>query len=271
MIKVAIIAAGIIFWISVVLQLLQFSGKFLRGKQIILTLERVGLFVFTAGLVFYISKLEIVAQSVRFEKYDLPVSFLLFTWCLIAANLVSEISYNNRYSSFFTNLWAALALTISPSAAQAFRGLFTDDLQWLSFYRLCFLLGYSFCLMALPMAAQYFYVSRQKEGNVQANSTTLYSLDRMMFRMILLALPLLTAGIVAEAVVLLETNQFPSPEELITHRLETALAIGTWALCGLYLHCRLFFGWKEKRVAVLYLFGLCATILGHILHGLSRT
>jgi len=271
MIKGAIIGAGVIFWISVILQLMQFAGKFLRGKQTILTLERMGLFVFTVGLVFYISKLEIVAQSVRFEKYDLPVSFLLFTWCLIAANLISEISYNNRYSSFFTNIWAALALTVSPSAAQAFRGLFSADLQWLSFYRLCFLLGYSFCLMALPMAAQYFYLSRKRKIGPESHGPTLYSLDRMMFRMILLALPLLTAGIVAEAVVLLETNQFPSPKELITNRVETALAICTWALCGLYLHSRLFFGLKATRVAVLYLSGLCVTLLAHILHGLSRT
>lgn len=238
--------------------------------QTISIFEKLSLFLFTAGLVLYISQLQIINGEIRSDLYQIPVSWMLFAWSLSAANLSTEIAYGNRTSSFFAHTWTALALLAKPGFGGIFR--FTNDLQWLSFHRLCFLLGYAFAVLAIPVTIRYFWEFYQmrsvSEGNKASAERSLWRLDRMEYRLVLWALPLLTAGIITEALILMETNRFPDLWEIWVERRETLLALAAWFLCGIYLHTRLFFGWKHLKAAALYLVGLALLLAGHISHSL---
>jgi len=126
--------------------------------------------------------------------------------------------------------------------------------------------------LAFPLVLFYFAASwRNRNGSAnESQLLTLWSLDRMSYRMILWALPLLTAGIITEALILLEANQLPGPLEIWHQKQETLLALTAWFLCGIYLHSRLFLGWKNLRAAGLYLAGLTLLLVGHFTHGFSR-
>lgn len=259
-------ATSILYWIAFALSLVQATklGKLYRWSAI---LERTALLIFTAGLVLYIYKLEVVNGQIQPRNtYDKPMSWLLFAWSLNAAHLATEIAYANRFTAIFTNLWTALALTIAPGLGSLFKDIFTNDLLWLNFHRLCFLLGYAFCLLAFPLAIRFFWVSRKlKKIELEKRSAVerdLWKIDRMAYRMILLALPLLTAGIVTETLILFETHQLPNPLELWMDRKQTLMALAAWFICGIYLHTRLFFGWKNKRACSLYLVGLIILLVG---------
>lgn len=274
MTKPLFIAAAVGFWGAFLLRLLLWGKGSVKWDRISAGLEKLALGCFTAGLVIYIGKLQIVDGEVRSSFYDMPVSFLLFAWSLSAASVATEIAYNSHSTSIFSSFWTALSLTVSPSAAAKFQQVFTYDLEWLSFHRLCFLLGYAFCLLALPLV-MLFLITMWRARSLPATETEktkkrLWQLDRMAYRMILWALPLLTAGIITEALVMMEMNRIPLPMELISEKQETLLAIAAWIICGLYLHARLFWGWKYLRASTLYLTGLTLLLVGHMTHGIFR-
>jgi ABC-type uncharacterized transport system permease subunit len=274
MTKLLLISSAVGFWASFLFRLLLLEKNSLRYDRICTVIEKVSLAGFTAGLVLYISKLQIIDGQVRSDFFDMPVSFLLFAWCISAANAASEIAYNNQSTALFSNFWTALSLTLSPAAAEKFKGFFTYDLDWLSFHRLCFLLGYAFCVLAFPLVL-FFLITTWRAANLpekdrEKTKRTLWNLDRMAYRMILWALPLLTAGIITEALLLMELNQIPLPQELIGEKQETLLAIAAWVICGVYLHARLFFGWKYLKASSLYLAGLTLLLVGHLTHTYLR-
>ncbi|MGZ3695234.1 MAG: cytochrome c biogenesis protein CcsA [Bdellovibrionota bacterium] len=240
------------------------SGKWDRIASIA---ERISLLAFTGSLVFYIMRLQIIDGKVHSAGYDRPVSFLLFAWAICAAHLGTEIVYGNRATAVFAHLWTALTLTISSATTSLFKGIFTDDLGWLSFHRLCFLVGYAFCILAFPLVSRFlwlqFRAGKQPPEMKAETERNLWKLDRMGYRMVLWALPLLTAGIIAEGLMLADNHMLPGPIELWTQQRETLLALVTWFICGIYLHTRLFFGWRYARSAALYLIGLGLVLIGH--------
>lgn len=265
--KTFFLMTAVLYWGCFVLR------AFLRGKEsgkldrLASLGERLSLLVFTGALVVYITQLQIIDGKVHSEAYDRPVSFLLFAWAICAAHLGTEILYGNRATAVFANLWTALTLTISSATTELFKGIFTDDLGWLSFHRLCFLVGYAFCILAFPLVFHFIWLqfrapSLPAEKKAETERT-LWKLDRMGYRMVLWALPLLTAGIIAEGLVLADNHQLPGPTELWTQQRETLLALVTWFICGIYLHTRLFFGWRYARSAALYLIGLGLVLIGH--------
>jgi ABC-type transport system involved in cytochrome c biogenesis permease subunit len=225
--------------------------------------EKLALVVFTGAMVFYVGELHLVDGALRSTLYDRPVSFLLLAWALAVASLGAEIAYGVRGSALFVNLWCAISLSLGERAFHLFEGLFNRDLEWLSFHRLCFMVGYAFCLLSLPWLLRYFWLGLSSKEADKKNAGQSLA-DRMSFRMILWALPLLTVGIIVEALLLMETNQLPPPEALWKTQRETFLAIAAWSLCGIYLHLRLFWNWKEWRPAALYLGGFCLLALGHL-------
>jgi ABC-type uncharacterized transport system permease subunit len=261
------------YWICFLFRAYLWNKELTATERRISHLEKAALLLFTAGLVIYIGKLRVVAGEVRSLSYDIPVSFLLFAWCISAANLATEIAYNNRWSAVFADFWTGLSLTLSPAATAHFGGIFTYDLEWLNFHRLCFLLGYAFSALAFPLVVSFCWISwRRRSAEADKKEIIehrLWSLDRMIYRMILWALPLLTAGIITEALMLLETNRLPGPDQILGDKTETLLALFAWFLCGIYLHTRLFFGWRNLRAAGLYLAGLFLLLLGHCTHALS--
>ncbi|RZA06069.1 MAG: hypothetical protein EOP11_11270 [Proteobacteria bacterium] len=274
MTKTILIIAAVIYWACFVGRVYLWDRELTSVETKLAYLEKAALLVFTAGLVFYIGRLQIIDGHVHSENYDRPVSFLLFAWALSAANLVTEIFYANRATAVYANFWCGLTLSVSASTAAGFRLIFTDDLDWLSFHRLCFLLGYAFCVLAGPLALRYFWYrfrARGLKGEAKAHSMRARSFfDRMTYRMVLWALPLLTAGIITEALVLLEKNRLPSPAMIWNDKTETLLALAAWFLCGLFLHTRLFFGWRNFKSATLYVVGMAALLGAHIVQGLHR-
>jgi hypothetical protein len=270
MTKEIFLLSGALYWISFLLRFVLWTRNNRRIEQITSALEKAALLVFTAALVLYIGKLQMINGEVHSAHYDRPVSFLLFAWAISAAQMVTDVAYGNRATAVFANFWTAVSLTTSSAAAYMMKGVFTSDIEWLSFHRLCFLLGYAFCVLAFPLVLRYFRTSfrlRQlPPDHVAAAERDLWRIDRMGYRMVLWALPLLTAGIISEILLQMEAHRLPSPEQLWTERQETLLALTAWFLCGIYLHTRLFFGWRNLRSATLYLVGLLFLIGGHFSH-----
>lgn len=264
-------ASTFAYWVCTILELLLLTRKLPRLDKTVSVLEKVTLILFTIGIVLFISKLQIINGEIRVDHYDRPVSWLLFAWSLNAAHLTTEIAYRNRVTALFANFWTAMALTF-PAGYMGLKSLFSNDLQWLSFHRLCFLLGYAFCILAFPLTLRYLLEKRllhkaNQEQKAQAEQS-LWRLDRMAYRVILWSLPLLTAGIITELLTLIELNRLPSPLQVWTEQREMLLALATWFLCGIYLHTRIFFGWKNKKSAAVYLAGFVLLFVGHISHSL---
>jgi ABC-type transport system involved in cytochrome c biogenesis permease subunit len=260
--------AAALYWVSFALRVFLWNRDHARMERFTGLMEKAALVVLTGALVLYIGKLQIVDGEVRSEHYNRPVSWLLFTWSINAAHLTTEIVYGNRFTAIFANIWTALALSFAPWLGGAFRSIFNNDLQWLSFHRLCFLLGYSFCVLAFPLALRFLWIQYRgrhlPEDERAALERQLWKFDRLGYRMILWALPLLSAGIITEALLLLEVGQLPGPAEIWSSQRETMLALGTWFICGIYLHARLFFGWRNLKTAALYLGGLIVVVFGHL-------
>lgn len=272
MTKEIFLLSALLYWISFLARLVLWTRSSRRLEITASALEKGAMLVFTLALVLYIGKLQVVNGEVHFARYDRPVSFLLFAWAIAAAHMVTEVAYGNTMTAVFANLWTALSLTISSAAANFLSGIFTNDLQWLSFHRLCFLLGYAFCILAFPLVLGYLRTSlrlkRAPPEQVAGMERDLWRIDRMGYRMVLWALPLLTAGIITELLLLMEVNRLPSPEQILARQSESLLALTAWFLCGIYLHTRLFFGWRNIRSAALYLAGLLVLLGGHLTQGI---
>lgn len=272
MTKEFFILAAVLYWISFLARFYLWTRSDRRVELAASALEKGAMLVFTLALVLYIGKLQVINGEVHSARYDRPVSFLLFAWAIAAAHMVTEVAYGNTMTAVFANFWTALSLTISSTAAYVLSGIFTNDLQWLSFHRLCFLLGYAFCILAFPLVLSYLRtslrLSHAAPEQVAAMERDLWRIDRMGYRMVLWALPLLTAGIITELLLMMEMNRLPSPEQIWASQSESLLALTAWFLCGIYLHTRLFFGWRNFRSATLYLVGLLVLLGGHLTQGL---
>jgi len=267
MTKALFVLAAILYWISFLSRFVLWTRPSKQAELAASVAEKAAMLAFTGALVLYINALQIVNGEVHSANYDRPVSFLLFAWAVAAAHLVTEVAYGNTITAIFADFWTALCLTISSASAYLMRRVFTNDLEWLSFHRLCFLLGYAFCILAFPLVLRYFRSSFRRRvtppENLAQLERDLWKTDRMGYRMVLWALPLLTAGIITELLLLIESHKLPPPEQLWSQRKETMLALTAWVLCGIYLHTRLFFGWKNLRSAALYLAGLLLLVGGH--------
>jgi hypothetical protein len=268
MTKFLFVLSAALYWISFLSRFILWTRVSRRAEILASAGEKTAMLAFTGALVLYINALQIVNGEVHSANYDRPVSFLLFAWAVAAAHLVTEVAYGNTMTAIFADFWTALSLTISSAAAYYMKRVFTNDLEWLSFHRLCFLLGYAFCVLAFPMVLRYFRGSirmRTVKAELAAGmERDLWKTDRMGYRMVLWALPLLTAGIITELLLLIDSHKLPTPEQLWTQRPESLLALTAWFLCGIYLHTRLFFGWKNLRSAGLYLAGLLVLVGGHL-------
>jgi ABC-type transport system involved in cytochrome c biogenesis permease subunit len=273
MTKALFVLSAALYWISFLVRFYLYSRASRRLELAGSVCEKIAMFSFTGALVLYINALQIVNGEVHSVNYDRPVSFLLFAWAISAAHLVTEVAYGNTLTAVFADFWTALALTISSAAAYLMKRVFTNDLEWLSFHRLCFLLGYAFCVLAFPLVLRYFrsWLRLRRASPEQAStlSRELWKADRMGYRMVLWALPLLTAGIVTELLLMIDSHRLPTPALAWTHNPEDLLALTAWILCGIYLHTRLFFGWKNMRSAGLYLAGLFLLVGTHLVREIN--
>lgn len=264
------ITAGM-YWFSTLGRIFSKENFFPQLHKPATILEKLAFIVFTAGLVLYILHLNRPEDFLADGSFQKPLSWLLFTWCLNAATISMEIIYSVTNTAVFANGWTALALTLLPNSglgARKIHQVFSNDLSWLNIHRMSFLLAYAFCALALPLAIQFLWNSfRAKivegEEKVVLEKKQL-RLDRLQYRLILWGLPLLTLGMVVEALLLIDQKQLPSPLQIWTEQKEAFLALFTWFICGVYLHTRLFFGWRNRRCAFFYLAGLILVAAGHL-------
>ncbi len=244
--KMLLLSAGL-FWGALLLRLL-------KKPQWTAVYEKICFIFFTAGLVLYI-------QTTPPNAGRWPISWLLLTWCINAAQVINELFYDNRQTAWFAALWSAVALSLkaSPGVQTGFTRVFTRGLKWLNFHQLCFLLAYAFCILTIPLAVTTLWRHFRKESESEAGWTE----DRMQYRMILWALPLLTVGFLVETLFLLERHEMPGPVQIWTEQKETFLALGTWFFCGIYLHMRMVYAWKGTKTAALFLIGAILILAGH--------
>ena len=272
MIKIAFIISAALYWLATLSRTWFAYKNNDRWLVRVSLLEKFNFLIFTAGIVLYIYSINtrgdiLFAESMISKR---PLSWLLFAWALNAANILTEIAYNNRETALFSSVWTALALSLLPNiSTKKIAAVFSNDMNWLHIHRLSYLLGYAFCMLALPVTIRWLVGSlRYKylltDQKKQEERKRLLRMDRMQYRMILWSLPLLTLGIIAEALYMLEQNQFPTPMQLWTERKEEFLALSTWFLCGIYLHSRIFFAWRNQRSAVLYFIGLVIIMIGQL-------
>ena len=229
--------------------------------------EKVALLVFTVALVNHMGKLQFVNDELVSSQFNKPMSWILFAWAISAAAIAIEVVYRSRMLADFANLYVVLAILLTPHLNGRFKNLFSNDVQWLSIHRLAYLCGYAFCILALPVTIRYLWVyqkSRHLSESNKAGTTRLqWALDRLSYRLILWALPLFTAGIITDLATLIDYKKLPTLMDIFLNHRETILAITTWALCGVYLHARLFFGWKNLKSSFLYFASLLFVTLGH--------
>lgn len=233
-----------------------------------LWIERIALFLFTTSIIFYVLDMKFENGVYVVNVDSRPISLLLFTWSLNGVQLFMEISYALRFTTIFTSIVTALFLTLFPRL-NIVPSLFTNDLEWLSFHRIFFLLGYSFCLVALPVVIRFLWF-KHKEKSIPAEQLAetereIWRLDRMVYRAILCALPLLTIGLLVELLITVENGPGLTYIDW-QKKSESLLALATWSICGLYLHTRLFFGWQKTRLILIYLCGFGILCISHIIH-----
>ncbi len=261
--KILHIAASI-YLLAALGRVLHWKRPGIRFQSWLSVAEKLAYIVFTGGLVVYIQSLDVASTGELLEESKWPVSWLLLAWSIGTAHLVSELAHGNRFTAAFANTWIAVSLLVpSPLRSSSLSRMFTHELEWLSFHRLCFMLAYAFCLLALPLVVETLWRGGTGKGSLDSDPI-LPQVDRLSFRLILWALPLLTVGFLVEALLMLERREFPSPAQIWTERKEMFLALATWFTCGVYLHMRLFHGWKARRSAVFFITCLVFVLAGHL-------
>ena len=139
-----------------------------------------------------------------------------------------------------------------------------DALQsyWLHLHVTSMLTSYAFFAIASFVAAAYvgrYLMLRARPAFDPTSDPTLLYLDSLNFRIITIGMPILTGGVILGAVWAAEAWGRPwafDPKE-------TAAAI-TWMIYALYLHARLFLGWRGLRGVTLSLLGFGAVIFTYL-------
>lgn len=139
-----------------------------------------------------------------------------------------------------------------------------DALQsyWLNIHVTAMLTSYACFGLAFFVAASYVVralVMRGRPGFVAADDPVLQYLDSLNFRIITIGVPILTGGVILGAVWASEAWGRPwgfDPKE-------TAAAM-TWMVYVLYLHCRLFLGWRGMRGILLSILGFGAVVFTYL-------
>lgn len=139
-----------------------------------------------------------------------------------------------------------------------------DALQsyWLNIHVTSMLISYALFAVAFFVAVSYLVrraVLTRRPGVDANQDATLQYLDSLNFRVITIGVPILTGGVILGAVWAAEAWGRPwafDPKE-------TASAI-TWMIYVLYLHMRLFQGWRGTRGIWLSIIGFAAVVFTYI-------
>ncbi len=223
-------------------------------------------------LTFTVSICVLAYQSSNLLSTDTKYSFawLLLTWAIAGANLLTEVLYQSRVSKPSTFTWIVFVIFVFPAPeSHSLAAFFEDGITWLNFHRVVFILGYAFYLLGIPILMNFIWTNvlipiffKRPKGAVLEHYTR--ELEQVHLNLILWALPLLSLGIFTKILVWIENGMSFNAEMIWQASQGEFLAITTWFTCALFLHTRIFLRWRYSACAYVYLFGLIVVVAAHL-------
>jgi len=203
----------------------------------------------------------------RLPLTNLYESLVFFAWSVALVYLIYERKYKLRGLGAFVMPLVILALAgpyYIPGVTTSIPNL-PPALQsaWLEWHVMTCFLGYgAFGVGAILSLLYLIKAPREAQGRLGALLRMLPSsdtLDEVAYRVILVGVPLLTAGIVLGAVWANQawgTYWSWDPKE--------TWALIVWLIYAAYLHARITRGWRGRKAAYLALLGFLATLFCYL-------
>lgn len=251
------------------LSALIFMGSYLSGKQKTSKIVTVAATSTLAlGAVIHIAALTVRGiLAGRTPVANLFESAVFIIGCMTVLALVFSLYYKTRIPGLAGAALGAFFMGIANNIPLHYGGKvlpLIDALQsyWLHIHVTMMLASYACFALAFFVAGAYVVralLMRAKPGFVAADDSILQYLDSLNFRIITVGLPLLTGGVILGAVWAAEAWGRPwafDPKE-------TAAAM-TWMVYVIYLHCRLFLGWRGMRGILLSILGFVAVLFTYL-------
>ncbi|MGE5308679.1 MAG: cytochrome c biogenesis protein CcsA [Deltaproteobacteria bacterium] len=176
-------------------------------------------------------------------------ALVLMAWCIALVYVVFSLSGRVRFLGkavsvlllLMMNFIATLDSTITPlmPALQS---------RWISIHVVTYFIGYGGLTLSFVCGLYYLFARR-------AERPLAPSLDLLGYRFIAFAFPFLTIGMTTGSVwanAAWGTYWSWDPKE--------TCSLITWLVYALYLHLRVFRGWKESKAAYLSIFGYLAVL-----------
>jgi cytochrome c-type biogenesis protein CcsB len=242
-----------------------FTFSYLAGRQVVSVVATATL---TAGAALHVAAL--IVRGILAERTPVANLFEASVFIIAAMTVLSIIIalyYKTKLvglagatlGAFFMGIANAIPLHYGRKIMPLI-----DALQsyWLHIHVTSMLISYAFFALSFFISGAYVVrklLLRRVTGASLAEDTTLKYLDALNFRIITIGFPVLTAGVILGAVWAAEAWGRPwafDPKE-------TAAAI-TWMIYALYLHCRLFLGWKGSRGIWLSILGFAAVVFTYL-------
>lgn len=208
-----------------------------------------------------------LARQMRLPLTNLYESLMFFAWAVALVYLVCERKYRLRGLGAFLVPLVILALAspwIIPGVNTGIPKL-PPALQsaWLEWHVMTCFLGYGAFAVGAVLSLLYLVKApREARGSMGAVLRLCPSaemLDEIGYRVILVGVPLLTAGIILGAVWANQawgTYWSWDPKE--------TWALIVWLIYAAYLHARITRGWRGRRTAILALVGFAATLFCYL-------
>ena len=224
-------------------------------------LER-ALFICFTALVIYCGRKELISGMAA----DIPFVWTLFAWAVASVHIFARAISKNQSATIFAHFWVVAALGFSPTFLSDSHRVFAAGIDWLNFYRVMFLAGYAFYVLALPLALLFlwkaFVLPQFREVRGNKLNMQLEELDRQQHLMILWSLPFLTVGLMTKILLNIESGAVGYGEVLNASRQEF-LTIATWLTCAFYLHAKMFLRWRDQICALVYMAGFAVVLSAH--------
>jgi cytochrome c-type biogenesis protein CcsB len=187
-----------------------------------------------------------------------------FTWVIVMIYLVTEFKYRlDILGSFIMPLVCLILLVAAPSTKEITPLLPALKSNWLAVHVTLSFLSYGGFAVAFGVGIAYLIQEHQLKshriGKMHYRLPALGVLDELVYRLITLAFPFLTLGIITGAI---WANQAWGsywswdPKE--------TWALVTWLVYAFYLHVRFRHGWRGRKSAYLAIVGFAIVIFTYL-------
>jgi ABC-type uncharacterized transport system permease subunit len=193
-------------------------------------------------------------------------SLNLFVWFVVSAYLVWGCRTRYRLLGLVVMPIAALLLVLARLGGGTTAARHSDySTLFLALHVGFVSLAFAAFTLAAALSALYLWQERRlkghRPGGLLGRAPSLVTLETLAGRTVAVAVPALTAGIVAGLVRLRNTGA--GIDALM------AVTLGTWLVYGAYLVLRFELGWRGRRVAYLALAGFALVVVARV--GLQLT